>query len=142
MEVREGARVAIRISSREPVRARIVDRPLPGFDVSRMDLEEALGRADAGVAIATSRHGEALTTTRLPDLAARIERDGATVAFGSPGRGLPAILGVDADAGVAVEPGADPGFDLWLNTIPRQGSEVVRTEEAVFATLAPLTLTE
>jgi len=142
MEVREGARVAIRISSREPVRARIVDRPLPGFDVSRMDLEEVLGRADAGVAIATSRHGEALTTTRLPDLAARIERDGATVAFGSPGRGLPAILGVDADAGVAVEPGADPGFDLWLNTIPRQGSEVVRTEEAVFATLAPLTLTE
>ena len=146
MEVVEGQRVAIRISSREPVRARIVDRPLPGFDVSRMDLEEALGRADAGVAIATSRHGEALTTTRLPDLAARIERDGATIAFGSPGRGLPAILGdgVDVDAGVevVVEPGADPGFDLWLNTIPRQGSETVRTEEAIFATLAPLRLTE
>jgi predicted SPOUT superfamily RNA methylase MTH1 len=115
-----------------------------------MGLEEALGRADAGVGIATSRFGEALTTTRLPELAARVERAGATVAFGSPGRGLPAILGdgvdADADAGVAVEPGADgnegPGFDLWLNTIPRQGSETVRTEEAVFATLAPLTLTE
>jgi predicted SPOUT superfamily RNA methylase MTH1 len=136
MEVREGQRVAIRISSREPVRARIVDRPL----------EEALGRADAGVVIATSRHGEALTTTRLPDLAARIERDGATVVFGSPGRGLPAILGdgvdVDARSEVVVEPGADPGFDLWLNTIPRQGSETVRTEEAIFASLAPLTLTE
>jgi hypothetical protein len=109
-----------------------------------MDLEEALGRADAGVGIATSRHGEALTTTRLPALAARVDRDGATVAFGSPGRGLPAILGVGTDAVAegAVEPGADPGFDLWLNTIPRQGSETVRTEEAVFATLAPLTLTE
>ncbi len=35
-----------------------------------------------------------------------------------------------------------PGFDLWLNTIPRQGSEVVRTEEAMFASLASLTLTE
>jgi len=33
-------------------------------------------------------------------------------------------------------------FDLWLNTVPAQGSEVVRTEEAVFATLAPLSLTE
>ena len=77
---------------------------------------------------------------------ARSGRAGATVAFGSPGRGLPAILGdgVDVDAGVevVVEPGADPGFDLWLNTIPRQGSETVRTEEAIFASLAPLTLTE
>jgi hypothetical protein len=41
-----------------------------------------------------------------------------------------------------VEPAADPGFDLWLNTIPNQGSEVVRTEEALFASLACLTLTE
>jgi len=140
MEVEEGARVAIRISSREPVRARIVDQPVPGFDVSRADLEEALDRADAGVAIATSRHGEALTTTRLPQLASRIEREGATVAFGSPGRGLPAILGVDVED--AVEPADGPGFDLWLNTIPRQGSETVRTEEAMFASLSPLTLTE
>ncbi|WP_336024573.1 RNA methyltransferase [Halobellus salinisoli] len=140
MEVQQGARVAIRISSREPVRARIVDEPVPGFDVSRMDLEEALGRADAGVTIATSRFGEALTTTRLPQLASRVEREGATVAFGSPGRGLPAILGVDVED--AVEPADGPGFDLWLNTIPRQGSETVRTEEAMFASLATLTLTE
>ncbi|MGQ4556774.1 putative RNA uridine N3 methyltransferase [Halobellus sp. GM3] len=140
MEVEEGARVAIRISSREPVRARIVDEPVPGFDVSHTDLEEALGRADAGVTIATSRHGEALTTSWLPQLASRIEREGATVAFGSPGRGLPAILGVDVED--AVEPVDGPGFDLWLNTIPRQGSEVVRTEEAMFASLATLTLTE
>ena len=34
-----------------------------------------------------------------------------------------------------------PGrFDLWLNTVPDQGSEVVRTEEAMFATLAALNL--
>jgi predicted SPOUT superfamily RNA methylase MTH1 len=31
-------------------------------------------------------------------------------------------------------------FDLWLNTVPNQGSEVVRTEEAMFTTLAPLTM--
>ena len=140
MAVSEGERVAIRISSREPVRARIVDEPVPGFDVSRTDLEEALGRADAGVTIATSRFGQPLTTSWLPDLSARIEREGATVAFGSPGRGLPAILDVDVED--AVEPVDGPGFDLWLNTIPRQGSEVVRTEEAMFASLSPLTLTE
>jgi predicted SPOUT superfamily RNA methylase MTH1 len=140
MEVDEGTRVAIRISSREPVRARIVDEPLAGFDVSRTDLEEALGRADAGVRIATSRFGEALTTTRLPELASRIEREGATVVFGSPGRGLPAILDITVED--AVEPVDGPGFDLWLNTIPRQGSETVRTEEAMFASLASLTLTE
>ena len=141
MAVSEGERVAIRISSREPVRARIVDEPVPGFDVSRSDLEEALDRADAGVTIATSRFGESLTVPKLADLSPRLERDGATVVFGSPGRGLPDILGVDAEE-VTVEPSDGPGFDLWLNTIPRQGSEVVRTEEAMFASLSPLTLTE
>jgi hypothetical protein len=69
-----------------------------------------------------------------------------TVVFGSPGRGLPDILDVDVEdlpastGGASVGP--DSGFDLWLNTIPRQGSEVVRTEEAMFASLACLTLTE
>jgi hypothetical protein len=75
--------------------------------------------------------------------------EGATVAFGAPGRGLPDILGIETEAvaarstGGEVEPDGsdpDPGFDLWLNTIPNQGSEVVRTEEAMFASLATLTL--
>jgi predicted SPOUT superfamily RNA methylase MTH1 len=161
MEVREGERVTVRISSREPVRARIVDEAPPGFVVERADLTEALDREDAGVRIATSRHGRPLTVPWLGDLTRAVDRDGSTVAFGAPGRGLPDILGVDADAvgvdagGAAasgvdpldnggVEPAvdADPGFDLWLNTIPNQGSEVVRTEEALFASLACLELTE
>ncbi|ELZ33519.1 hypothetical protein C474_05545 [Halogeometricum pallidum JCM 14848] len=140
-ELEEGERVAIRISSREPVRARIVDEPVPGFSIARTDLEEALGRSDAGVTIATSRHGESLTVPKLAELSPRIDREGATVVFGSPGRGLPDILGINAEE-VTVEPSDGPGFDLWLNTIPRQGSEVVRTEEAMFASLASLTLTE
>ncbi len=160
-EVEEGERVAIRVSSREPVRARIVDEPLPGFEVSRTDLSEALGAPDAGVRIATSRHGRPLTVDAVGDVTRRVrDAGGATVAFGSPGRGLPAILDVpvedlppgddpegspagtgdETDAEVEVEPVG--GFDLWLNTIPRQGSEVVRTEEAMFASLATLTLTE
>ena len=59
------------------------------------------------------------------------------MAFGAPERGLPAILETDPPA--SGETG-DDRFDLWLNTVPNQGSEVVRTEEAVFATLAPLNL--
>ncbi|WP_049936031.1 putative RNA uridine N3 methyltransferase [Haloplanus natans] len=145
LEVKEGERVAIRISSREPVRARIVDEPLPGFEVQRADLPDVLARPDAGVRIATSVHGTELSVGRLTELVGRIGDGDLTVAFGAPGRGLPAILDVAveevaAGGGEGVEP--DPGFDLWLNTIPRQGSETVRTEEAMFASLAPLTLTE
>ncbi|QCJ46148.1 MULTISPECIES: putative RNA uridine N3 methyltransferase [Haloprofundus] len=146
MEAEEGERVTVRISSREPVRARIVDETPPGFVVERMDLSEALGREDAGVKIATSRFGQELSIGRLSTLAGRTA-DGMTVAFGSPERGLPDIFGFppeavadEESAGTRVEPG--PGFDLWLNTVPRQGSEVVRTEEAMFASLACLTLTE
>ncbi|RQH00463.1 putative RNA uridine N3 methyltransferase [Natrarchaeobius oligotrophus] len=149
MEVVEGERVTVRISSRRPVRAKLADEPLPGLSVERTDLSAALGREDAGVRIAASRFGEELTVGRLETLAGRVERDGMTVAFGAPERGLPDILGIEAPAlapsdstdgtGDEVEP-SDPGFDLWLNTIPDQGSEVVRTEEALFATLAPLSL--
>ncbi|ARS88528.1 putative RNA uridine N3 methyltransferase [Natrarchaeobaculum aegyptiacum] len=158
MALEEGERVTVRISSRRPVRAKLVDEPLPGLSVERTDLQAALGREDAGVRIASSRFGEQLTVGRLEPLAGRIERDGMTVAFGSPERGLPDILGIEASAiaasssgdddadpsapGDGVEPTADPatGFDLWLNTVPDQGSEVVRTEEALFATLASLSL--
>jgi predicted SPOUT superfamily RNA methylase MTH1 len=144
MEVSEGERVTIRISSRRPVRAKLLETPPPGFQVARMDLSEVLDYDDAGVTIATSRHGEPLTVDRLGPLVERVERDGMTVAFGAPGRGLPDILDVETaglreGTGAVAESGAT-GFDLWLNSIPHQGSETVRTEEATFATLACLSL--
>ncbi|WP_115865373.1 putative RNA uridine N3 methyltransferase [Halorussus litoreus] len=159
MAVDEGERVTVRISSRSPVRAKLVDEPLPGLSVTRADLPAALDRDDAGVRIATSRHGVELTTRRLTDAVGRIERDGMTVAFGSPGRGLPEILDRstdsldrawpsddesrdEADAESRVESGAPSRFDLWMNAVPNQGSEVVRTEEAMFAALACLNLKE
>ncbi|USZ67582.1 RNA methyltransferase [Halorussus salilacus] len=158
MAVDEGERVTVRISSRSPVRAKLVDEPLPGFEVTRTDLPAALDRDDAGVRIATSRHGVELTTGRLTELVGRTAEDGMTVAFGSPGRGLPDILdlspasvghawptdavGGEADAESNVESGAPGRFDLWVNAIPNQGSDVVRTEEAMFAALACLNLKE
>lgn len=132
----EGERVVIRVSSREPVRARIVDEPQPGPTVREQDLPAALGAANAGLRIAASRHGSPLRVDQLGGLPGP---DGDfTVAFGAPERGLPAILDVRVED---VSPDDPPGgFDRWLNTVPNQGSEVVRTEEAVFATLSPLTL--
>jgi predicted SPOUT superfamily RNA methylase MTH1 len=140
----EGERVTVSVSSREPVRARFVDEPVPGYVVDTADLDTALARDDAGLTIASSRYGEQLRPDRLSALAAacRESEDGrlsCTVAFGAPERGLPAICGLDPDA---VGDGRDGGFDRWLNTVPDQGSAVVRTEEAMFATLACLNLIE
>jgi predicted SPOUT superfamily RNA methylase MTH1 len=142
----EGERVTVSVSSREPVRARLVDEPPPGYVVDATDLDTALARPDAGLTIASSRHGERLRPGRLADLAAQCRavadsngRPSYTVAFGAPERGLPAIRGLDPEA---VRSGSRGAFDRWMNTVPHQGSEVVRTEEALFATLACLNLME
>jgi predicted SPOUT superfamily RNA methylase MTH1 len=142
-ELRAGERVTVRVSSRRPVRAKLTDEPPLGYVVDTRAIPTALDREDGGFTIAASRHGEHLTVDRLGDVLARRDAaSGLTVAFGAPERGLPAILGVDPEA-VGRDRGSDEtDFDLWLNTIPEQGSEVVRTEEALFATLAALTLTE
>ncbi|WP_277541973.1 RNA methyltransferase [Haloarcula laminariae] len=144
MDVEAGERVTVRVSSRRPVRAKLVDAPTSGFDVVSADLDTALSRDDAGLTIASSRYGEPATTRRLGELAQRRTREGdMTVAFGAPERGLPSILDVDPDAVRGDQQNDEStGFDLWLNTVPNQGSEVVRTEEALFASLACLTLTE
>ncbi|MFC7251172.1 RNA methyltransferase [Halomicroarcula sp. GCM10025324] len=144
MDAGEGERVTVRVSSRRPVRAKLVDAPVPGYDVDAADLDAALSRDDAGLTIASSRYGEPVSTHRLGQVAERRDSEGGmTVAFGAPERGLPAILDVDPDAVRGDQTGDEPaGFDLWLNTVPNQGSEVVRTEEAMFASLACLTLTE
>jgi hypothetical protein len=143
----EGERVTIRVSSRRPLRAKLVDGPLPGFTVTRGNLDAALRREDAGLRIAASRHGESLTVSRLDGLVQRIDAaGGSTVVFGAPERGLPEILDVEPPSGETPPQGGsddtEPNtrFDLWLNTVPNQGSDVVRTEEAMFATLAPLRL--
>ena len=144
----EGERVTIRVSSRRPLRAKLVDEPHPGFTVERESVDSALQCPDTGLRIAASRHGEELTVSRLDSLVQRTS-EGLTVVFGAPDRGLPEIL--DCGPGEETVSTADTSdesdgneplarFDLWLNTVPRQGSDVVRTEEAMFATLAPLNL--
>ncbi|WP_267162561.1 RNA methyltransferase [Halovenus salina] len=141
-ELVKGERVSVRVSSREPVRAKLVDEPQPGYVVDTTDLDTAVTRTDAGLTIASSRHGDCLCPRQLDELAAETGEREYTVAFGAPERGLPAVLGISPEA--VSEDGHDETgrFDLWLNTVPNQGSDVVRTEEALFATLACLNLME
>lgn len=163
MTVEEGERVTIRISSRRPLRARIVDDVSAGVSVEQAALDAVLTRPDSGLRIASSRYGEVLTLSLLGDLRQRLagtEPESATddadrsagewtytVAFGAPERGLPEICDIDPSVvGQRDDTSDDESrpdrsrFDLWLNTVPNQGSETVRTEEAMFATLACLNL--
>ena len=142
--IEEGERVNVRITSRRPVRAQLVDTPIPGPTVERTDLLAALEREDAGLCVATSRRGDPLTLDGLRESVQRIASDGLTVAFGAPQRGLSAILADHPETTGLSPPSVEPSerFDLWLNAIPHQGTETVRTEEAMFAVLACLTLME
>ena len=147
-DLQPGERVTVRIISRRPVRATLVDAPVPGPSVERTDLLATLDHSESGFRIATSRHGEPLTPSGLSPLTERIAVEGCTIAFGAPQRGLQAILadhpGVDEQSKASVESDSASAdwFDLWLNAVPHQGSEIIRTEEAMIAVLACLTLME
>ena len=147
----EGERVTVRISSREPVRAKLLDEEPPGPRVSERTLSSVLSD-DTGLRIATSRLGQRLTIGLLRGPLSVRHQTPVTLVFGAPGRGLTEIcdsLGIDArppdtpgSVPDSIEPDPTRPFDLWLNTIPDQHSEVVRTEEAILASLACLHLEE
>jgi hypothetical protein len=125
-----GQRLNIRIFSRNPLAAEPVDRKeIPhywGYETEVVEsLEKYLGLSDAFVVL-TSRKGKAVTPKLLGELGHK--RDLA-VAFGSPANGVDAFLSKEA-------------VDRYcmINTIPHQGTETVRVEEAIFASLAILNL--
>ncbi len=125
-----GQRLNIRIFSRNPLAAEPVDRKeIPqywGYETEVVEsLENYLGSQNANVLL-TSRKGKVVTPELLGELGQK--RDLAVV-FGSPAYGVDAFLSKAA-------------VDRYcmINTIPHQGTETVRVEEAVFATLALLNL--
>ena len=85
--------------------------------------------------IATSRYGRKIN--EVFDLIRRnvLGRNKILVAFGAPKEGLYEIA---SRHGLNIE----EIFDIVVNTIPHQGVEVVRTEEAVHATLELISLIE
>lgn len=122
--IREGERVTLRISSREPLKAEVVpESEVPhynGYNVEEASLLDWLADFD-GSTVMTSRQGEKARSEHL-------DKDDLALVFGSPERDVREILRDHYDAST--------DFDAVVNTIPNQGTETVRTEEAVLATLA------
>ncbi len=135
-------RVTVSLTRLEPrIEGKLVEpNRLPiywGFRVTRTD--STLGRLMRGekrdLTISTSRTGRAIREI-LQDLTSMWRSSQRTlILFGSPDEGVPEILNKE---GIEVE----KACDFNLNTIPNQGVETVRTEEALFATLSILNLIE
>ena len=128
-----GQRLNVRVFSLKPLAAEPVDRSeIPhywGYETEVIpDLDEHV-RSSGRLVVATSRLG----TPATPDLLARVVRQGQgrglELVYGSPARGVDAFLSSETMEGCCV-----------INTIPHQGTETVRLEEAILATLSQVNL--
>ncbi len=135
----KGGRATLRIVETEEPRGIFVGRgeirEYWGYEVhiSRRALGELTLEGGFDLAIATSRRGEPYPRVAEGLKERWIRSKSALVAFGSPRQGLEELLSRE---GRRVE----EAFHLNLNMIPDQGCETVRTEEAIYATLAILNL--
>ncbi len=108
-----------------------------GYRVSRRNatLTELVRSRREDLTISTSREGKDIGQV-LKDLTLRWNSASSSILlFGSPREGIPEILARDKTEVSQVA-------DFNLNTIPEQGVETVRTEEAVLATLSVLNVLE
>ena len=131
-----GQRLNVRIFSHEPLAAEPVDpKDIPhywGYDtvvVESLEAYLAEKHKQGGYVVLTSRYGKGLTPEILSQMVQQGQKRDLAVVFGSPARGVDAFLSKES-------------MDRYemINTIPHQGTETVRVEEAVFATLALLNL--
>src|SRR5215831_5262477 len=135
-------RVTVRLTRTSPsLEGELVDATrLPiywGFSITRTDskLSQMVRGEKPDLTISTSRKGHAFQDVSA-ELAVRWRASHLPmVLFGSPSQGIPEILESD---GVKVSTFSDYN----LNTIPDQGVETVRTEEALLATLSCLSQLE
>lgn len=144
--LKKGERISVRICSRSPssitnaskYSSKLVNKkdiPLYwGYEVrTAKSLHDALTEID-GLRIATSVKGQPLDMKLLSEIGEKAQqRDKVSVAFGSPSKGLDAIL---LDEGHKLEDHSS----YVVNAVPDQGAATVRTEEAVFITLGLLDL--
>jgi predicted SPOUT superfamily RNA methylase MTH1 len=137
--LKKGERISVRICSRSnSIIAELVNKkdiPLYwGYEVkTAKSLHDALTEID-GLRIATSVTGQPMDVKLLSEIGdIAKQRDKVSVAFGSPSKGLDAIL---LDEGHKLEDHSS----YVVNAVPNQGAATVRTEEAVFITLGLLNL--
>jgi len=103
--------------------------------LSESTLGETVKRRDNELVIMTSKYGGPILE-ELANLRRKLKAASRLmVVFGSPREGIGEIL-----ARERLRP--EDLSDLVLNTLPFQGTETVRTEEAVYATLAILNVVE
>jgi len=96
-------------------------------------LGDVISRRRFDLSIATSRLGRPLLEVINPIRERWTSTSRVLIAFGSPKMGLAEILRRE---GLELE----KCFDFVVNTIPHQGCETVRTEEALYCTLAAFNL--
>lgn len=137
LEAKEGSVVLIKIEDISKLSARIVDQTASpfylGYHVSspKATLGEFLKNANA-VKIGTSKYGE-LAWQRLSKLKEIMTKNKRVmIIFGSPSMGLREILAKEKIKAGEV-------FDILINTVGDQGTETVRTEEALYITLPLVT---
>jgi len=133
----KGSRVTVRVLDKQPLTGRAIKKSQLedywGYDLrgSRSRLGELALSAEWDLTIATSRLGEAVSE-RWTELGSRWLESGKTlVAFGSYKEGVHEIVRKEGRR-------AEECFQYILNMVPSQGTETVRTEEAVHATLSIL----
>lgn len=102
-------------------------------EVSRMPFSRMVKSGNFDVAIATSKWGEPFMKVKDVLLEKWMKSKRVLVAFGSPTQGLQEIA---RQEGIELS----DIMDFIINTVPRQATETVRTEEALYATLAILNL--
>jgi predicted SPOUT superfamily RNA methylase MTH1 len=133
-----GSRVSVQIKRTAPgINAELIDRNRIdiywGFRVTlkNLPLGRLIQEIKPDVVIATSRLGEKVETV-LDQLRTSITRASSVVlAFGSPKRGLHEII---AQEGMKLNRLAT----YTVNFVPHQGTQTVRTEEAVYSALTLL----
>ncbi len=108
-----------------------------GFRVARgnVSLSEIVRSRKFDLTISTSRKGTDVREITLELIDKWKSSTRPLVVFGSPNDGVPEILG---RSGVSVS----DAMDFNINTIPDQGVETVRTEEALWGSLAVLNVLE
>jgi predicted SPOUT superfamily RNA methylase MTH1 len=133
-----GSRVTVMVTQKDPIlRGRRLKKSSLemywGYDLrgSNYKLCELARGPEFDLTIATSRHGEDFNLIKDEIMDRWKNSQKTLVAFGSYKQG---IQGIIKDEGKR----AEECFNYIVNTIPDQGTETVRTEEAVQATLAIL----
>lgn len=134
----KNSRVTIKIIEKQPeLKGKIVSKENVfdywGYEVHRLKsgLENLLLSKHYDIKIGTSKHGKPIKNIASKLQENLIENKSMIIVFGSPRKGIREIMNINQER-------TSRYFDYYLNTIPRQGTATVRTEEAIHSTLTIL----